>query len=1169
MPVIGQETTPRTRRASHLGSVLARARVIVALVAAFGAAAPGAAVAATMTTITFDDLPSGTPVSTQYDARGVDFANGFVGLTVYCYPVIVKVTSSQAESGTHVADTSCLSGEIQDSSIRGNLNSSAQHVSVYAGFSPTEEGAPASTPVTLTAYDVLGQVVDTSTATVPAGQGTHTLLAVSSSSPNIVGFDVTSSQMNVTVDDLTFDNPSGVPADFSINPKSPIVQVEQGSTASDVVAIQRLNGSNGGVTFSTSALPAGVHASFTPNPASGDSTTMTVSTDSSTPAEGFPGFDVTVTGTPASVAVGPGASSATVRTVVQPVFTIDSPGAIPVPPCSTLHVPIIVRAPFGFTGPVTLTATGVPPDDQASFSPATLSFPGQTQSTLALTSQSDISGPVGNISVTATGGGAADSSGMFSVSRVAPSITRVTDPSGTQELQGGETPQGTSPDLGTVVVVHGKGFCPGSTVDFGNARASAVTQGPAVDGLGPFGEETALRTYVPSLATSGDLYVVPQGGSLTSPGTAATPFTVDSYRDVNGFSFANSSSFDTNVGGYTFADLKQVFGAEQTDLSENLCWPFGDCSITIPIPNPFALGFLELANGTLQGGQCFGFSLASQRLLHGDRSYSAFPLQLGADRASVWNLDGPDHAGALGTVGSSGASSTVAHFIHLMHLEQFSSEALHYWLATATANALVGSQASIMTDVASALHAGDHPLVEFRSGSEGHAVVAYGVDQDNGSGEVDSGDRVIDVYNPNQPFTTDENATDGASHQNVLSTSEIVVHSDGHWEFQGSFSPAYEGGRGSLIVMPYSVVPVKPTLPTNISGTLEALFGSASATQVTDSDGHTLLNSNGSVNNGRATGIPDATQFATLSGTAKPGPDFFLFGHAGTYTTTVRGSGGGEYHEALFARGASASLTAAATSGVKDKISVPASMDGIRFGQTSPATSTIPRTAALQIVVSASDGSQRTATITTLVPTKGQAGAMFDAAHDAVEVTAGGQPTSYTLSLSSIGPHRLPQTFAAPAVRLAAGASATIAPADWSSLQSTEVAVRMTRANGRTTTRTLGNTIRPAAKYTVALKIVKAGATRRLSISTRFIRLAPGSSALMTWEVLKGRKLVAHHTVSLTGPRLHRGLVSRTFVFKSGGSARYTFRGNVELLSPAHGGTWMSQQMSRQQRFRG
>ncbi len=287
-----------------------------------------------------------------------------------------------------------------------------------------------------------------------------------------------------------------------------------------------------------------------------------------------------------------------------------------------------------------------------------------------------------------------DLSGTIAFSRVAPSITSLTDSSGQHRLPGGRTPQGASPDLGTPVVIHGQGFCSGSKVYFGNALAVAVANGPAKDGQGLYGEETVYLTAVPALATSGNVYVVPPGGSLGSPGTATAPFTVDSYRDTNGFSFDNSDQFQSRVGGYSFSDVSDVFGYDQTHVSVNPCWPFGDCSVATPIPDPFALLFWGIADVALQAGQCFGFSLASQRLLHGDQIYPAFPSQAGATADNAWDLKGPDAAD-----GSSGASASLAHFVHLVHLEQFSAQALEYWLLKATSNAAGGSQSSLMNDV--------------------------------------------------------------------------------------------------------------------------------------------------------------------------------------------------------------------------------------------------------------------------------------------------------------------------------------------------------------------------------------------------------------------------------------------------------------------------------------
>jgi hypothetical protein len=96
-------------------------------------------------------------------------------------------------------------------------------------------------------------------------------------------------------------------------------------------------------------------------------------------------------------------------------------------------------------------------------------------------------------------------------------------------------------------------------------------------------------------------------------------------------------------------------------------------------------------------------------------------------------------------------------------------------------------------------------------------------------------------------------------------------------------------------------------------------------------------------------------------------------------------------------------------------------MDGVRIAEIGSATSKRPTMAQVQVVVGGAQGSRRTATVATNVPTHGQAEVMFDRARNAVDVTAGGQPTSSAVILSWTGPHGFPQTFAAPTVRLGAG----------------------------------------------------------------------------------------------------------------------------------------------------
>jgi hypothetical protein len=1131
--------------------------LVVAVLAAL--ALPALAAAATKT-IDFEGLAPGTKVSNQFDSLGIDFATGVVAATVgenvACYPVVTNIGSG-AHSGTQVGDTSCANGEFPDSSLWGNLTDTATTVGAYVGFAPPASNPDTSATVTLVGYDVDDNAVAQTSVTVTAGGGTQTPLSISTGTPNIVSFGIYSvGNPGVQVDDVSFDVPAGLEPNFAISAQNGSVQPTQGGSASDQISIRRVNGSTGSVTFSASGLPAGVHASFDPDPAT-SSTKMTISADPSAAAltsGSIPSF--TVTATPDSSTVGTAAHSIAEEVEVLPIFSVNEP-SVKVPPCSTLQVPITVQAPAGYNGTLTLSATGGPSDDQASFSPATLHYPAQKQTTLTITSQSDASGPSGTIAVMVTGDDGISDTWHVPVSRVTPSISSLSgnDPSDLES--GGLTPQGSSSE-GTIVVIHGQGFCPGSTVDFGNTEAVASGAGPITgDGLGPYGDETAFRVYVPSLATSGKVYVVPPGGNLNSAGTASAPFTVDNYRDTNGFPFVNSTSFQNNVGGYSWDDIVDVFGYDATHISINPCWPFGDCSFSTGIPDPLAAIFWGIADATLgSNGQCFGFSLASQRLLDGQQSFGAFPAQPGLPGNSVWNLAGPDHSD-----GSSGASASIAHFIHLMHVEQLSRQGLSFWLEHATGNAINGSQTSLMNDVTSALAAGDHPLVEIRSGTDGHVVVAYAVDQSDGNTAVGPGDRVIDVYNPNQPYTAAENNTNGSTHQQTLASSQIIVHSDGHWVFNGG--PDLSGGPGSMVVMPTSTIPLQPSLPLNVSDILDVTFGSASATQVSEPGGHDLLGKGGSIDNNAKTGIPDATQFAALTGTDTPTPKMFLLGHRGTYTTTVRGTAAGEYHQVLLSHGNSVSIAAAASRADTDSLTAAANLGGLRFGRSKGSGA---RHASVELV-GHGDGGELTATVATTVPTKGRAGVSFTGKDSGLEVTAGGQAAPATLTLTWTGKDGLPQTFKAPALKLAAGDKAAIAPSSWSSLASGKLAVSIRHRNGRITKMTLHNRVRAADRYSIALAVSRTGHRRRLQVRTHFSKLQRRSEAVITFEVLRGRRLVAKHVVSLSGKHLHRGVIKRSYVFKPG-SARYRFRATVAVLSPAKGGGYVSRRVAHATTFR-
>lgn len=81
--------------------------------------------------------------------------------------------------------------------------------------------------------------------------------------------------------------------DFSLSATPSSQTVVQGAATGYTLNITRTGGFTGGVTFSVSGLPSGATGSFSPNPATGASSTLTVSTATTTPTGSFV---VTITG---------------------------------------------------------------------------------------------------------------------------------------------------------------------------------------------------------------------------------------------------------------------------------------------------------------------------------------------------------------------------------------------------------------------------------------------------------------------------------------------------------------------------------------------------------------------------------------------------------------------------------------------------------------------------------------------------------------------------------------------------------------------------------------------------------------------------------------------------------------------------------------------------------
>ena len=227
-------------------------------------------------------------------------------------------------------------------------------------------------------------------------------------------------------------------------------------SASTTVSAGWTAGATQSVALSASGLPAGVTASFAPStlsvgPGINGSSTLTFAVAAGTPAGTYP---ITVTGT------GPSTTHASTYTLkvgasAAPDFTIAaSPSSQSVAAGAGSSYTATVSALNGFSGVVSLAASGLPAGATASFSPASITASGT--STLNVTTAA--STPTGTYALTLTGtsGSLTHSTGVSLTVSALPDFTLSATPSS----------QTVSPGQGTSyqVSVTGSGGFSGSVV---------------------------------------------------------------------------------------------------------------------------------------------------------------------------------------------------------------------------------------------------------------------------------------------------------------------------------------------------------------------------------------------------------------------------------------------------------------------------------------------------------------------------------------------------------------------------------------------------------------------------------------------------------------------------------------------------------------------------------
>lgn len=296
-------------------------------------------------------------------------------------------TTSSLFSGKHVlygvmpdmqAGSGCSTG-CGASSVFGNYTSVTSHELTEA-MTDADVGIATTFAAPLAWYDMtngeIGDICNAQQGSYVANGTTYTIqLEFSNSANNCV---LPPAQTN---------------PDFSLTDSPSSLTVTQGSSGNSTVTVHPAGGFTGSVTLSASGLPSGVTATFGTNPAT--STSVVTFTASSTATTGT--STVTITGTSGAL-THTTTVSLTITAPAQPNFSLSaSPSSVSVVQGNSANSTITVTDSGGFTGSVTLSASGLPSGVTATFGT------NPTTSTSVVTFTASSTATTGTASVTITG----------------------------------------------------------------------------------------------------------------------------------------------------------------------------------------------------------------------------------------------------------------------------------------------------------------------------------------------------------------------------------------------------------------------------------------------------------------------------------------------------------------------------------------------------------------------------------------------------------------------------------------------------------------------------------------------------------------------------------------------------------------------------------------------
>ena len=402
----------------------------------------------------------------------------------------ISLTVSATPTFTLSANPSTLS------IVQGSQGTSTITITPAGGFSGSVTLSASGLPSGVTAAFTPNPATSTSTLTLTASA----TAATGTSTVTVTG--ISGSLTGTTTISLTVTSPPSFT--LSANPSS--LSIVPGGQGTSTITITPANGFSGSVTLSASGLPSGVTAAFNPNPATSTSTlTLTASASAATGT-----VTVTITGTSGSLT---GTTTLNLTVNPAPSYTLSAnPSSLTIPQGSQGTSTITITPANGFSGSVTLSASGLPNGVTAAFSPN----PATSTSTLTLTASTTASPGTATVTVTGISASLTATTTVTVKVTLAPSYALSANPSSLTITQG---TQGTS----TITITPANGFS-GSVTFSASGLPSGVT---AAFSPNPASSTSTLTLTASASASVGTATVIVTGTSGTLGATATITLTVN------------------------------------------------------------------------------------------------------------------------------------------------------------------------------------------------------------------------------------------------------------------------------------------------------------------------------------------------------------------------------------------------------------------------------------------------------------------------------------------------------------------------------------------------------------------------------------------------------------------------------------------------------------------